>query len=440
MEISRDIPKEKLDSVLLSCGFSQTDLANFKPDLQSADRWLVEKDDGKVVVLSKSLSSFQPNEVWDRVYSIMDMADFSSGSNAAPQVAYGVNKFRKEPTVKELADGTSLFFLKGNQGAKSVYLAGDFNNWSTLASPMTKTDSGWVKTLLLQEGVNRYKFIIDGKWSIDPENKNQWPNETGSFNSVYFKANHVFRLADHSEARKVILAGSFNDWDERELRMNAGENGWYLPIYLKEGTHAYKFIVDGKWITDPGNTVQRADDGGNLNSFVSIGDTFYFYLNGFLDEEKVVVSGDFNGWQTDELPMLKTKDGWTLPYVLAPGNYQYKFVVGKRQQWITDPGNPYQTKEGDKINSLLTVSPNQLFKLKGFSDAREVRISGDFNDWSEYGYTLQKSEDGWIIPLHLEAGKQRYKFIVDGRWIIDPNNKLWEQNEYGTGNSVLWVK
>jgi hypothetical protein len=30
--------------------------------------------------------------------------------------------------------------------------------------------------------------------------------------------------------------------------------------------------------------------------------------------------------------------------------------------------------------------------------------------------------------------------VVDQKWIIDPTNELWEENEYGTGNSVLWIE
>jgi len=46
----------------------------------------------------------------------------------------------------------------------------------------------------------------------------------------------------------------------------------------------------------------------------------------------------------------------------------------------------------------------------------------------------------WKYPVHLNPGKHSYKFIVDGRWMIDPANELWEENEFGTGNSVLWIE
>jgi hypothetical protein len=49
-------------------------------------------------------------------------------------------------------------------------------------------------------------------------------------------------------------------------------------------------------------------------------------------------------------------------------------------------------------------------------------------------------KDGkWTLPVYLAPGKYTYKFIVDNHWITDPGNPLWEDNEYGTNNSVLWI-
>ena len=52
---------------------------------------------------------------------------------------------------------------------------------------------------------------------------------------------------------------------------------------------------------------------------------------------------------------------------------------------------------------------------------------------------MQKQGDEWVIPVHLSIGKHQYKFIVDGEWIRDPANKIWEQNDDGTGNSIIWI-
>jgi 1,4-alpha-glucan branching enzyme len=159
-------------------------------------------------------------------------------------------------------------------------------------------------------------------------------------------------------------------------------------------------------------------------------------LNGFPDAKKVFLSGSFNGWKESELQMEKTAGGWTLPYVIGPGNHQYRFIVDGK--WMTDPDNPLATDRKNG-NSILIVSPNYTFRLKGRAAAKTVYLSGDFNDWSPTAFPMTRKGDEWVFPLHLPPGKVRYKFVVDGNWILDPNNKLWEQNEYQTGNSVLWI-
>ena len=53
---------------------------------------------------------------------------------------------------------------------------------------------------------------------------------------------------------------------------------------------------------------------------------------------------------------------------------------------------------------------------------------------------MKREGNNWMLPLHLSIGKHLYKFVIDGQWIKDPANELWEQNEFGTGNSILWVK
>jgi hypothetical protein len=52
---------------------------------------------------------------------------------------------------------------------------------------------------------------------------------------------------------------------------------------------------------------------------------------------------------------------------------------------------------------------------------------------------MEQNDSGWKVSLKIPPGNYEYRFIVYGRRILDPANKLWEENEYGTGNSVLWI-
>lgn len=355
----------------------------------------------------------------------------------APATRLGLNEFNQAPTVT-YHDGTAHFYLAGYAKAGSVYLSGTFNNWSTMQNPMQKTENGWETSIKLHAGEYQYKFIVDGKWITDPANKQRVPDGRAGFNSVYYCYNYTFKLEGYTKAKSVILSGSFNNWNQKKPKMEQTTNGWELPVYLPEGTYAYKFIVDRQWINDPANKILRSDASGNLNSFMGIGDTLLFRLKGFTNANKVVLAGSFNGWNGNELVMNKTATGWELPYILGAGNYEYKFIVDGR--WMPDPDNPNTTGSGDYINSCISFKPNHSFTLSGFADAKQVLVSGSFNNWNKEGYKMVKKGNSWAYSLYLAPGKYTYKFIVDGQWLLDPANDLWEENQTGTGNSVLWIE
>ena len=90
-------------------------------------------------------------------------------------------------------------------------------------------------------------------------------------------------------------------------------------------------------------------------------------------------------------------------------------------------------------NSFLIVGANYTFRLKGFATAKKIYLSGDFNNWDPTSLLMKHEGDEWTFSVHLSPGKHTYKYFVDGSWITDPGNKLWEQNQYGTGNSVVWM-
>ncbi len=48
-------------------------------------------------------------------------------------------------------------------------------------------------------------------------------------------------------------------------------------------------------------------------------------------------------------------------------------------------------------------------------------------------------ENVWSKVLPLTNGLYRYKFIVDGEWILDPDNTHREINEFGGENCVVVV-
>ncbi len=405
--------------------------------LSNGVEWQTRKLTPRIVELYKPLSDLNDGPAFtdDIVMVDDDWAGYTM-EPARESVAWGVNKFTRY-SVFQYIHGAARFYLPGHLNAKEVFLSGTFNRWSTTQMPMVRSDSGWTIKLRLKPGKYFYKYIIDGRWASDPFNR-QFGNDGGiRDNSVVFCFNHKFVLKGNENAKDVYVTGSFNGWNQQELKMFKTNYGWVFPMYLREGTHAYKFLVDGVWMTDPDNKVVYPDGAGHFNSFIGIGDAMLFTLDGYSGAKKVMVSGSFNGWNQEELAMLKITGGWQLPYVLASGNYEYKFIVDGN--WITDPANPYTVGSGATTNSFLAVRANHTFILDDKTGFKSVVVTGSFNGWNRNGYRMVLKDHQWIFPISLKPGKYTYKFIVNGKWILDPGNELWEENEYGDNNSVLWI-
>lgn len=428
-KIDKSINEVKIDSILESFGFVDPNNMEAKP----STGWLFYQEDEHYIQLLFNKNNETKELPPSFVIKEAEVVEVPILLDAV----YGVNKFRSKPTVTT-EEGVTRFVLKGNLDAKEVYLSGNFNGWSTLKSPMTKTKSGWECKLNLPPGKYLYKFITNGYWQYDEQNRLKENDLNGSYNSVYYVYNYQFKLDRYKNAKKVYVAGSFNNWEKLKMVNNAITQQWELNLFIKKGTHAYKFVVDGHWITDPANAITRDDGQGNKNSFTSVGDTFYFRLPGYQKAQRVTVAGEFNVWNWDELKMYKSSKGWIIPYVLDPGNYEYKFKVDG--QYVLDPRNEITVGSGDYINSVKCIEPNKTFILRGNPNAKMVRLTGSFNGWNTSGYTMTLVEGVWMIRIYLPPGKHTYKFIVDDQWIIDPDNNLWENNEYNTKNSVLWVE
>ena len=80
----------------------------------------------------------------------------------------------------------------------------------------------------------------------------------------------VFELAAPA-AKKVLLAGDFNSWDDNGIVMKRSKNGiWKTDVELNAGVYEYKFIVDNQWWTDPKNDMKVDNQLGDLNSVLKV--------------------------------------------------------------------------------------------------------------------------------------------------------------------------
>lgn len=437
--LDKQLSEASLDSFITQYGLYDLPLKqvlqNNSLDSLKKKGWKIEINDNQVCVISKPLASVANiNNPAGKILLTEKQPDFSEMFPVvSSQVRYGYNRFRNKSQFA-IQDSAVTFFLRNNRSASRVVLSGSFVNWSPDALLMTKTDSGWITRVKLGSGKYWYKFIVDGNWTIDKDNLLVENDGLGNDNSVFFKPNTLFTLRSFTNAKRVYLSGSFNNWNPRELLMNKTPAGWELPVYLADGTHTYRFIADGQWFADPANTDRLPNEFSEFNSVIRVGKPYLFYLPGYTDAKQVILSGSFNNWRRDELYMNKAAAGWELPYTLGPGNYEYNFIVDGKT------AKPVNTSISNDGNLYFVIQPNYTFRLKGYNQAKAVYLAGDFNNWSPNTFAMQRQGDEWVFTANLSAGKHLYKFVVDGEWIIDPGNKLWEQNEHNTGNSVIWIE
>ncbi len=90
--------------------------------------------------------------------------------------------------VRALPSGAfdCLFSYQPASAVTRVNLAGDFNGWSTSATPMSRGDDGvWRASMQLAAGERLYKFVLDGAvWKDDPRNQRRVDDGNGGSNSV----------------------------------------------------------------------------------------------------------------------------------------------------------------------------------------------------------------------------------------------------------------
>jgi 1,4-alpha-glucan branching enzyme len=80
------------------------------------------------------------------------------------------------------------FELPSNMWAERVNLVGEFNDWDTAATPMSRSrsDANWKASMDLEAGKRyRFRYLVDGKeWLNDWHADDHIENPYGSYDSI----------------------------------------------------------------------------------------------------------------------------------------------------------------------------------------------------------------------------------------------------------------
>lgn len=336
----------------------------------------------------------------------------------------------------EKRESVQVTFTFRPDGAPSaLYVAGTFNEWNAGKDAMKDEDGDGVFeiTLSLKPASYEYKFVQDGKWIEDPKAASSVPDPYGGKNSLVVVPDDVEKLvvgvkakgekpaeaaaaapaqakpvekgpagtvpvtflfdAGKGAAAAIFLAGTMNGWDSAKDRMtDADGDGIYeITVHLAPGSHQYKFVKDGSWITDT-NAKEFADDGfGGKNSVLTVPAEA---------PEKGLVVGMFT----------------TLPASAGGAAGAAAPAAARGPREVT-------------------------FRFKpGRAGVQNVFLAGSFNDWSTEKTRMTADKDGvFEVTLLLSPNKYQYKFVADGAWITDDAAKEFADDGFGGRNSVIVV-
>jgi 1,4-alpha-glucan branching enzyme len=68
--------------------------------------------------------------------------------------------------------------------ARSVSVAGTFNDWDPKRTPLQNDGERWKTAISLPRGQYEYRFVVDGQWLTDPVATESVPNPFGERNSI----------------------------------------------------------------------------------------------------------------------------------------------------------------------------------------------------------------------------------------------------------------
>jgi hypothetical protein len=254
-----------------------------------------------------------------------------------------------------------------------VFVSGEFNNWAKDQWSMTKVSDS---TYTLKKSLSlftsdfdwEFKFIINSEhWAEPTDNfknitdaKTEDGNRLMVYNLKLYSAfatdygNISFKLKGYKNAKKVILSGTFNRWDETGFIMKPSDDGWEITLQLRPDVYQYKFIIDGDWIEDPQNPSKVVNEYSGYNSVIDVQRNVVFQLCDFENAKTVILSADFNDWTEESFKMTKVDGCWTYNQKLSGGKYHYKFIVDDK--WINDPTNSVKEYDDEgNINSVCMV-------------------------------------------------------------------------------------
>jgi hypothetical protein len=224
------------------------------------------------------------------------------------------------------------------------------------------------------------------------------------------------------EAGAVFLAGSFNGWNATANPMEKLESGtWVITMELGAGTHEYKYVVDGAWITDFDNPGTKPDPYGGVNSIVVLDNNGNIVQEG--PGEKKIANTPynpriaFNGFFLFRAPTYKNFDEdnrWRMHRPMYDFDLNTVITINEQVEGYARLRVDSETNLAN-VNALsawlneasIKITPPNVMDMLGYYNMEVL--------WSEDPITFYGDKDlrGTIFDDHLKMGKGTAGVVLD---------------------------
>lgn len=196
-------------------------------------------------------------------------------------------------TAPTITDRYIIFTQKPE--SRFIGIVFDFENYKTIHRfqiHATKNLEGDTKDSLMFFILDRpkeittikYRLIIDGLWTSDPENPNKIYDETSGISLSYLnfektlpeitniKKEDIVKFIYNGEpGKKIRLAGTFTNWDSWIYELYETKPGLYeLEIPLPSGKYYYNYYLGMKSLVDKTNPNRVYTEDGRTASVITV--------------------------------------------------------------------------------------------------------------------------------------------------------------------------
>lgn len=204
------------------------------------------------------------------IYVLTSRRTFSGGE----EIAYDLKNLKRATVIGETTGG-------GAHGGGDFRASDHFAVWLPIGraiNPITKKNwegTGVVPDIEIASNKALYAAHLQALGEIlKTEKDEQWKqtltNAAAETNERLKNFKKVaFRLKGFENAQTIALAGDFNSWSSRSVKMTRNGSVWTADVEIEPGVYEYKFVVDGRWFTDPDNP-QTSGAGAERNSIVKV--------------------------------------------------------------------------------------------------------------------------------------------------------------------------